>query len=61
MEPRNRSGILSFVPDDAGRLFRHLLGQKVLAAQRGHAVRLSPHFYNDENDVERLFKALDSY
>jgi selenocysteine lyase/cysteine desulfurase len=61
MEPRNRSGILSFVPEDAGRLFRHLLKKRVLAAQRGNAVRLSPHFYNDESDVERLLEALDSY
>ncbi len=61
MEPRHRSGILSFVPEDAGRLFRHLLKSKVLAAQRGNAVRLSPHFYNDESDIERLFEALDSY
>jgi selenocysteine lyase/cysteine desulfurase len=61
MEPKNRSGILSFAPDDAGRLFRHLLHRRVLAAQRGNAVRLSPHFYNDESDTERLFEALDSY
>jgi selenocysteine lyase/cysteine desulfurase len=33
---------------------------KVLAAQRGNAVRLSPHFYNDESDVERFLEALDS-
>jgi selenocysteine lyase/cysteine desulfurase len=60
MEPGHRSGILSFVPEDAGRLFRHLLNMKVLAAQRGNAVRLSPHFYNDESDVERFLEALDS-
>jgi selenocysteine lyase/cysteine desulfurase len=61
IEPRHRSGILSFVPEDAGRLFRYLLKRKVLAAQRGNAVRLSPHFYNDESDIERFFEALDSY
>jgi len=61
MEPRHRSGILSFVPDDAGKLFRHLFKRKVFAAQRGDAVRLSPHFYSDESDIERLFQALDCY
>jgi selenocysteine lyase/cysteine desulfurase len=61
MEPGNRSGILSFVPDNSARMFRHLLKQRVLAAQRGTAVRLSPHFYNDEIDIRRLFEALDSY
>ncbi len=61
MEPGHRSGILSFVPADAGKLFHHLLKKKVLAAQRGNAIRLSPHFYNDESDIERLFEALDSF
>ncbi len=61
MAPRHRSGILSFVPQDAEGLFRYLLKKKVLAAQRGNAVRLSPHFYNDETDIARLFEALDSY
>jgi selenocysteine lyase/cysteine desulfurase len=37
------------------------LKEKVLAAQRGNAVRLSPHFYNDESDIERFFDALDNY
>jgi selenocysteine lyase/cysteine desulfurase len=60
-ESGHRSGILSFVPDDSGRLFHHLLKTKVLAAQRGIAVRLSPHFYNDASDIERLLKALDEY
>jgi selenocysteine lyase/cysteine desulfurase len=61
MEPGNRSGILSFVPHDAGGLFRHLLKERVLAAQRGIAVRLSPHFYNNESDIEKFLAALDSY
>ena len=57
----NRSGILSFLPKDAGGLFRHLLNEKVLAAQRGNALRLSPHFYNNETDIERFFEVLDAY
>ena len=60
-EPVHRSGILSFVPEDAERLFRYLLKKKVLAAQRGNVLRLSTHFYNNESDIERLFAALDGY
>jgi selenocysteine lyase/cysteine desulfurase len=60
-ESGHRSGILSFVPEDAGGLFRYLLKEKVLAAQRGNALRLSPHFYNNESDVERFFEVLDGY
>jgi selenocysteine lyase/cysteine desulfurase len=61
MQPRHRSAILSFEAEDAGKLFRHLLRKNVLASQRGNALRLSPHFYVDESDIERLFEALDSY
>lgn len=61
MEPGHRSGILSFAPEDARRLCRHLLNKNVLVAQRGDSIRLSPHFYNDESDIETLFEALDAY
>lgn len=57
----HRAGILSFVPDDAADLFRYFLENKVLVAQRGDAVRLAPHFYNDESDIGRFFEMLDIY
>lgn len=61
MEPEHRSGILSFLPEDAGGLFRRLYQRNVLAAHRGSALRLSPHFYNDESDIDRFLEALDSF
>jgi selenocysteine lyase/cysteine desulfurase len=61
MDPMHRSGILSFETEDAGQLFRYLLKRGVLTSQRGSALRLSPHFYVDESDIERLFEALDTY
>lgn len=61
VEKEHRSGILSFVPDDSTDLFRYFLENKVMVAQRGNAVRLSPHFYNDENDVAKFFDVLDGY
>jgi selenocysteine lyase/cysteine desulfurase len=61
MEGRHRSGILSFVPDDAEGLFRYLLKKKVLVSQRANYLRLSPHFYVNEKDIEKLFEELDSY
>jgi len=61
IEPRHRSGILSFEAEEAGKLFRYLLTKKVVASQRGNGLRLSPHFYIDESDIERLFEALDGY
>ncbi len=44
------------VPEDlAGRLAR----EKVFVSVRGESVRVSPHLYNTERDVERLFDVLD--
>lgn len=55
-----RSGILSFIPErDAKALFSFLLQEKVMISERGGLIRLSPHFYNNEEDIDRFFKALD--
>jgi len=58
-----RAGILSFIPGtgNAHDLFRYFIKDKVLVAQRGDAIRISPHFYNDESDVEQFFAVLDGY
>ena len=55
-----RSGILCFTPpEDAKALFQALAGRQVTVALRDGRIRLAPHFYNDESDVERFFAALD--
>ena len=37
---------------------QHLARQKIHVAVRGNALRVSPHVYNDEHDLERLADAL---
>ena len=44
------------VPED---LASRLSGEKVFVSVRGESVRVSPHLYNTEKDVERLFEVLD--
>ncbi len=61
LAPRERSGILTFVPrrkapTDLAAGF-HVEG--VFVAARGPGVRVSPHFYNTTEDLERFFAALD--
>jgi len=57
-----RSGILSFCPPgEAQRCFRFLGERGVAVALRGGAIRLSPHFWNDESDLEAFFAALDQF
>jgi selenocysteine lyase/cysteine desulfurase len=45
---------------DASDLVRRLAGRNVLVAARQGNLRVSPHFYNDEGDLDRLEEALAS-
>jgi selenocysteine lyase/cysteine desulfurase len=56
-----RSGILSFrPPGDALRCFRFLTERRVVVSPRGGMLRLSPHFWNDESDLDAFFAAFDA-
>lgn len=56
-----RSGIVyAEAGVDAVRLRNELLASGVYVSARGDGIRCSTHFYNDENDLERLREALDS-
>lgn len=60
-EKGERSGIICFThPEkDSTVIHRSLSDRKVVCSLREGAVRLSPHFYNDETEIERLFKMLE--
>lgn len=59
--PAQRSGILTFRLGDPGELLSVLSKAGVVARVRAGGVRLSPHFYNDDDDVRRVLDAVDSY
>jgi selenocysteine lyase/cysteine desulfurase len=58
--PGERSGIVSFLwPDEEARhTAARLRAMKIYVVARRGGVRASPHFYNDEDDVDRLVAAL---
>jgi len=62
MDKGERSGILSFAPSaEPTSLFKSLTRKKIMVSLRNGMIRISPHFYNDEQDVLRFFEALDDF
>ena len=57
---KERSGIITFLPKSggAGELHQRLTDAKVVVSQRGAGIRVSPHFYNTEEDLDRLLDEL---
>ncbi len=62
MEREERSGILSFIPSSApGALYRFLTERDIMVSLRGNLIRISPHFYNNKEDVNAFFDAMDDF
>jgi selenocysteine lyase/cysteine desulfurase len=57
---KERSGILCFRHHsvDTATILRHLEAAGIVVSLRGDVIRVSPHFYNTEDDVERLLDGL---
>ena len=58
--PQERSGIVCFnhPQHDLDDLEQRLRKAKVIISKRGQAIRVSPHFYNDETDIDQLLDTL---
>ncbi len=50
-----------FPQHDAATLSGHLKQQGIITAARRGNLRISPHFYNNEQDISRLSEALHSF
>jgi len=62
IEPGERSGSVCFAGDmDYKQLASYLTEHHVIVSVRDHFVRLSPHFYNTEDEIDRFFALLDEF
>lgn len=57
------SGIVSFVPraGSAEDVMHFLQSRRILVAARCGKVRVAPHFYNTEQEIDRVLQLLDSF
>jgi len=63
-ELHERSGIYSFNYKDEEKLknlHKHLLDNNIVVSYRNGALRVSPHFYNDNADIEKFIDACKKY
>ncbi|PIQ99106.1 MAG: aminotransferase [Nitrospinae bacterium CG11_big_fil_rev_8_21_14_0_20_45_15] len=60
--PEERSGNISFTPKgDFLALAEYMQKNKVTLTARNGLVRVSPHFYNTSDEIERFFSILDDF
>jgi selenocysteine lyase/cysteine desulfurase len=57
-EEKSRSGIIVFKMHDAEEIVRKLEEKRIIVSARGGGIRVSPHFYNNEEDIDKLIQAL---
>jgi cysteine desulfurase/selenocysteine lyase len=58
LDPGHRSSILSFSGTDIPQLFERLTQNQVKVSLREGSIRVSPHFYNNRDDLGRLIDLL---
>ncbi len=57
-DPEHRSGIVHFLVDDAEEKAKSLKKKGIVVSARSNGLRVSPHFYNSEEEIERLIQEL---
>ena len=60
-EPKHRSAIVMIRHDDPSGAVAHLAGKGIIVDHRPGHVRVSPHFYNTEEEIQRLLDALEAF
>jgi selenocysteine lyase/cysteine desulfurase len=54
LEKEKRSGIVTFEIDHAAQVARNLQKEHIVVAPRVNTLRVSPHFYNTEHEIDTL-------
>jgi selenocysteine lyase/cysteine desulfurase len=57
-EPQYRSGIVNISIDKSQEMVKELGVKGVIVSARAHGLRVSPHFYNTETEIDRLIEEI---
>ncbi len=57
-DEKTRSGIVHFLVDKAHDKAKKLENKGIIVSARSHGLRVAPHFYNTESDLEHLIRGL---
>ncbi len=60
-EPQYRSGIVNFKIDKPKELTETLRQKGIIVSARAHGLRVSPHFYNTEEEIDKLTEEIKQW
>lgn len=60
-EPQCRSGIVNFKIDKPKEVAEKLNNKGIIVSPRAHGIRVSPHFYNTEEEIDRLIREIKQF
>jgi len=57
-EREHRSGVVNFKIDKPEEIEKQLRQKGILVSARAHGIRVSPHFYNTEEEIDKLIETI---
>lgn len=60
-EEKYRSGIIIFKVREPVLLWKRFAAKKICVSPRGKGIRVAPHFYNNEEDIDKLLTKLKEF
>jgi kynureninase len=58
LQPERRSGIITFEDRKPIATARKLMAKRIVVAARPNTIRVSPHFYNTEQEIDKFLRTL---